>query len=175
MTFEDDYARAVRTSNMRSRPTTTRSHSDIIGAAGLAAKNAPLALALARLFVGDNRAAYEIVELLAGMLVGKAWHSEQVKLSSQEASEIARAVLAWHRDGTCKPCGGHGLMRREDSPTFSGVRCRQCRGSGRIRFDRQFPLERLLLARWLLAEVEREQAVAGPAAMRALAPSFESI
>ena len=51
--------------------------------------------------------------------------------------------------------------------------CKFCRGTGKILFDRQFPITRLELARWLLVEIEREQAVAGPAAMAALAPKLE--
>jgi len=82
---------------------------------------------------------------------------------------MARAVLAWHRDGTCKHCEGHGFPKLDGAPGLSARPCHHCRGTGRIIFDRQFPLERLELARWLAAEVDREQQIAGVEAMRRLA------
>jgi hypothetical protein len=172
-TFQDRYSSAVRSANLKSQPGTTRSDADILGAAGIAAKRSPLAIALLRLFAGDNHASRDIVLQLAQMLVGKAWHAKRFSLPRTEAEDIAKAVLAWHRDGTCRPCGGHGYTAVEGAPTISDHQCPVCRGTGRMPFDRHFKGSQLDLAQWLVAEVEREQAMAGPAAMRALAPRLE--
>lgn len=140
---------------------------DVVGAVGLAGKRAPLATALLRLFVGDNRAARDIVHIMAGMLVGKAYRLGH-EIARVQAEDMARAVLAWHRDGRCKHCDGHGFLKFDGAPGLSDQQCSHCRGTGRVLFDRQFPIERLELARWLSAEVDREQQIAGTAAMRHL-------
>lgn len=141
---------------------------DVVGAVGLAGKRAPLATALLRLFVGDNHAAKEIVDLMAQMLVGKAYRMGN-EIEHVRAVDMARAVLAWHRDGRCKVCGGHGFLKMDGAPSLSDQECRACRGAGRVLFDQQFPMERLELARWLAAKVEVEQRVAGAEALRFLA------
>lgn len=168
----DRYASAVHSSNLSSKPDTTYSDSDVLGAAGLAGKRNALAMALARLFSGDNTAAHDLVRTLAEMAWGKA-HSMGVKVKRTQAVDMARAILAWHRDGACRPCGGHGFELIAGTRTVGGTACRVCRGTGKLLFDRQFPLERLGLARWLLSEIEREQGKAGSAAMAKLAPKLE--
>lgn len=184
MRIQDRYASAVRSSNLRSKPDTTHSDTDVLGAAGLAAKpvrvvdgierpGSPLGIALMRLFAGDNTAAADIVRIMAASLVGKAWRMSEQRVSQVQAEDIARAVLAWHRDGVCKPCGGHGYKLVEGAPMLSEQTCPACHGTRKVPFDSAFPLDLVLLARWLLAEVEREQAIAGPAAMAALAPRLD--
>jgi len=168
----DRYASATRATNLKGEADTVRAV-DVLGAAGLAAKHSPLAMGLLRLFVGDNKGAAELVGLMGQMLVGKAWHGDKIALSPVEACDMARAVLAWHRDGVCRVCGGHGFELIANTPALSDKQCPACRGTGRVLFDRQFGMERLTLARWLLAEVEREMAKAGPAAMAALAPRLD--
>jgi hypothetical protein len=155
--IEQQYAEAVARGAQRS----------VVGAVGLAGKHAPLATALLRLFVGDNRAARDIVHIMASMLVGKAYRMGH-EIARVQAEDMARAVLAWHRDGRCKHCDGHGYLKLDGAPGLSDQPCSHCRGTGRILFDRQFPMDRLELARWLAAEVEREQQIAGAAAMRYL-------
>ena len=155
--IEQNYAEAVARGAQR----------DVVGAVGLAGKRAPLATALLRLFVGDNRAARDIVHIMASMLVGKAYRLGN-EIARVQAEDMARAVLAWHRDGRCKHCDGHGFLKLDGAPGLSDQQCSHCRGTGRVPFDRQFPMERLELARWLAAEVEREQQIAGAAAMRHL-------
>lgn len=140
---------------------------DVVGAVGFAGKQHKLAMALLRLFVGDDRAARDIVQTLAGMAVGKAYRIGR-ELARVEAEDMARAVLAWHRDSRCKPCGGLGLLKMPGTPHLSGNACSHCRGTGRIPFDNQFAMDRLELARWLASEIEREQAIAGREAMRKL-------
>lgn len=156
--IEQSYAEAVARGAQR----------DVVGAVGLAGKRAPLATALLRLFVGDNRAARDIVHIMASMLVGKAYRLGN-EIARVQAEDMARAVLAWHRDGRCKHCDGHGFLKLDGAPGLSDQQCSHCRGTGRVPFDRQFPMERLELARWLAAEVEREQQIAGAEAMRCLA------
>lgn len=172
MSIIDRYSSAVRSSNLLSKPDTTWSDSDVIGAAGLAAKHNPLAIALTRLFTGDNSAAASIVQILSDAVWEKA-KRDKIKLRRVQADDMARAVLAWFRDGVCKACGGHGYTLIEGTRTVGDHACRSCHGTGKLSFDSQFALERLLLARWLLAEVEREQAIAGSAAMAALAPRLD--
>lgn len=140
---------------------------DVVGAAGFAGRHRPLAMALLRLFVGDNGSVNGIVRLMAQMLVSKAW-SLQTLLPVTEAEDIASAVLAWHRDGVCKPCGGHGYLKIEGSPALSEHACRNCRGTRKVPFEREFKAHQVDLARWLVAEIEREQTIAGREAMRRL-------
>lgn len=181
MKITDRYASAVHSSNLKSRTETTFSDSDVLGAAGLAGKlvkhdghpGAPLAIALARLFAGDNHAVREIVDLMAQLVWSKARRDGIVVLKRFAAEEMSRAVLAWHREGVCKPCGGHGYQVIRGAPALSENECPKCRGSGRRAFDSEFAPDMLDLARWLLAELERELSRAGPAAMAALAPRLD--
>jgi len=172
MTIIDRYATAIRSSNLGSRPETVQSDSDVLGAAGLAAKRVPLGIALMRLLSGDNHASATVVAILADKAVGKAYRMGN-ECGRTEAEDLGRVVLAWYRHGTCARCGGHGVLLIPGTMTLGNHECPACRGDGRIRLDRQVPMVRLELARWLAAEVERELAFAGPAAMKALAPSLE--
>lgn len=179
----DRYASAVHSSNLKSRETTIYSDSDVLGAAGLAAKaelhsglrGAPLAIALARLFGGDNSAAREIVDLMADAVWAKAF-SQNIKLRRVEAGDMARAILAWQRDGVCRPCGGHGFELIPGTPHFSGRDCGACNGTRKRLLTKEFKnfgIERLDLVHWLLAELQRETSKAGPAMMAALAPRLD--
>lgn len=168
----DRYASAIRSGNLASKPDTTFSDSDVVGAHGLAAKRHPLAIALQRMFLGDNTAAREIVDILSGMAVGKAYRMG-VDVTPLQCADISRSVLAWCRDGTCRACHGHGYKLIEGTPHLSEQLCPACKGSRRRSFDREFPMLHLDLARWMLAEVERETAKAGQAAMAALAPRLD--
>ena len=173
MSFAEHYAKAVRAKSLRSEPDTERSPSDLLGAAGLAAKKRPLAMALLRLFSGDNHASREIVELLGQMVVSRAYVMDGVVLAQVEAADIGRMVLAWHRDGVCRACGGHGFQLIEGAPSLSGNACTSCKGSRKVAFDSQFAMDRLGYARWLRDKIEREQALAGAAAMERLAPRLD--
>ena len=168
----DRYASAVHSSNLKSKEGTVWSDSDVLGAAGLAGKRNALAMALARLFSGDNTAAHELVRTMADLVWWKQ-HTSGAKLKRTQATDMARAVLSWKRDGVCRPCGGHGFELIPGTRTVGGTACRACRGTGKVLFDKQFPMERLGLARWLLSEIEREQGKAGSAAMAKLAPRLE--
>lgn len=182
MSITDRYATAVRATSLAgnaetmadgTNPARTANQVDVLGAFGLAAKKRPLAVALTRLFAGDNHAAREIVRLLAVMVNSKAWHTQGVNVPAVEAEDIGRKVLAWHRDGACKPCGGLGFQIIHGTPSLSGNACPACKGSRKVPFNADFTLERLPLALWLRGEIEREQGIAGQAAMRALAPRLD--
>lgn len=187
--FEERYSGAVRSGNLRGRPDTEMSDTDVLGAAGFAAKEvrteiidgkvvtrkgAPLAMALLRLFMADNGAVGKTVTILTEMAKSKAWHAHRLVLSDVQCTDLAQAVLAWHRDGLCRACGGHGFKLAgshslgEGRAVLSDAACDDCRGTRKVAFDTQFPMEQLWLAWWLREEIEREQAFAGAEAMRAL-------
>ncbi len=184
MRFTDRYTAAVPSRNLTSDPDTRASDSDVLGAAGLAAKprrmgadgverpGSPLGIALMRLLAGDNHASAETVRILAGKAVGKAYRLG-IECRQVEADDLARAVLAWHRHGTCRQCGGHGVRVIPGTTTLGGEQCSPCGGTGRRLLRREIPMQFLALAEWLAVEIERELAFAGPAAMHALAPSLD--
>lgn len=169
MKFEDRYALAVRSSNLRSDDRTMYSSVDILGAAGKASVKHPLSLAVLRLFLGDKHAVPQIVDLLTLKAVGKAYRMN-AKIDQVSASLLSRLVLDWYRDPVCKQCGGHRFKLFANTPKLSDQACGQCHGSGKRDFESMFPSNRVELARWLAAELEREAGMAEPAAMAALAP-----
>lgn len=171
MLIQDRYASAIRSSNLGVDVRTTYSDTDVLGAFGLAAKEHPLAVALQRLFLGDNKAAREIVALLAG----EAWKKARglgVKFNRVQSEDMARACLAWHRDSSCKACGGHGVLVIKGTKTLGTQDCKVCKGTGKRAFEREFPVDQRDLAGWMVAEMERHQARAGGVAMAKIAPSL---
>lgn len=186
MKINDRYASAVHSSNLGVDGKTVMSDSDVLGAMGIAGrvltvghtsdgtpvKPVPLAVPLERLFSGDNRAAYEIVRMMGQMAFEHSF-AIKVKINRVTATDMAKACLAWHRDGLCKPCGGRGKTLIPGTKTLSERDCPHCRGTGKIPFEQKFRPEHRDLARWLVAEMARAAGHAGPAAMRALAPSLD--
>lgn len=164
MLIQDRYASAIRSSNLQTDERTTYSDTDVLGAFGLAGKEHPLSVALQRLFLGDNGAAAEVVAILADLLRGKA-PMLRVKVTEAQATDMARACLAWHRDGTCKTCGGHGVMLIRGTRTLGDQACRPCNGTGKRPFEKEFHESFRELAAWLISEMERHQARAGGVAM----------
>lgn len=171
-TIQERYSSAVRSKNLVVDALTTFSDTDVLGAMGLAGKENPLAVALQRLFAGDNGAADEVVADLAKMLRGKAPRM-QIKITEVQAADMAKACLAWHRDGSCHECGGHGVYVISGTKTLGAQECKACKGEGKRPFDREFHQSFRVLANWLVAEMEREQAKAGPAAMAKIAPKLD--
>lgn len=162
MKFRDRYAMAVDDGVPR----------DVIHAAGVVARRAPLAMALMRFFVGGDLEGKAVSAILRRMAVGKAYRMDD-PIGEAAADLVAGMVLQWHRDSSCRMCGGHGfktiLGELGDGRTVIGdSACKDCRGTGKRPFDRMFPLNRLPLARWLREEVERETSRAGAEAMRFL-------
>jgi len=166
------YNTAVHARSLKVDPTTRMSDSDVLGAYGLAAKREPLAVALERLFAGDGRAAREIVDHLAQAVFDYSFEVK-VKISRVAAADMAKACLAWHRDGTCRPCGGHGYHMIPGAPMLSEKACQVCAGSGKVILEMQFPAKHEVLVRWMAAELARESGRAGPEAMRKLAEKME--
>lgn len=171
----DQYASAARSGNMRSKADTTRSDSDVVGAFGLMGKQRPLAAALCRLLLaGDDLATRDVVQELAAIIEGRAWRTN-VPITRLEAEDMGKAVLAWYRNGTCTHCDGLGFDKVPGVPALSGNACRHCdpRHPGKVPFTAAFPMERIELAWFTLDKIEREIALAGPAAMAKLAPQLE--
>lgn len=160
------YASAVRSTNLEINARTTRSDSDVLGAMGLASREFPLAVALQRLFLGDGTAARELVEILAD----DAWRQARalkIKLNRVQAYDLAQGCVAWHRNPTCDACGGHGATVIPGSTTL-GVKCKPCKGAGRTSSSRLFKAH-AEVADWLVAHMEKHQAMAGPEAMKQIA------
>lgn len=172
MKIADRYASAIDSRNLGSKPDTTASDSDVLGAAGLAARKVPLGIALMRLLSGDNHASSDVVRILADKAVGKAYRMGN-DCSRTQAEDLAQHVLMRYRHGACRPCGGHGKQLIAGTTTLGNKDCPACRGTGRIPLEKVVGMMQLELARWLDAEIERELAFAGPAAMKALAPSLD--
>ncbi|EHR71375.1 hypothetical protein BurJ1DRAFT_2546 [Burkholderiales bacterium JOSHI_001] len=160
------YTKAIGSHDLRAAPTGL-ADVDYLGAAGLAAKSNELAMLLARARAGDNHASQHLVPVLAGLLWGKA-QALRVKLKRPEADELARAVLAWHRDPGCKTCSSLGFRKMVGAPALSGDPCPTCRGTGRMPFDSLVAKPHLEVARWLQAKVERDEGRAGALMVRAL-------
>jgi hypothetical protein len=184
--IQNRYASAVHSSNLSVDGRTYMSDSDTLGAMGIAdrvlttgrtsdgtpVKPSPLAVPLERLFSGDNREAHEIVRLMAQMAHEHSFQIK-VKISRAQCKDMAQACLAWHRNGTCKPCGGRSYSLIPGTKTLSDRECPECRGSGKAPLERQFRMEHRELARWMVAEMARAAGQAGPQAMRVLAPTLE--
>lgn len=172
MLIQDRYASAIRSSNLAVDERTTYSDTDVLGAFGLASRENSLAVALQRLFLGDNGAATTIVSELAGMIQGKA-PMLRLKVSSTQATDMARACLAWHRDGTCKACNGHGVLVIPGTLTLGHQDCKACKGTGKRAFEREFHESCRELAGWLVSEMERAQSRAGGIAMSKIAHQLD--
>lgn len=163
------YSGAVNSDNLASDPRTTFSDSDVLGAAGLAARYEPLGIALTRLFAdGKPETALDILTEMAF----KRARTIRVRLSQVEAGDLSRAVLGWYRHGVCQPCGGTAYQLIPGTPAL-GDECKHCRGTGRLLFDVQFMGDKQELAHWMAGEIDRAQAAAGSVAMTVLAPRLE--
>lgn len=170
MWINERYAGAISSKDLKSDERTTFSDSDVLAAMGLAGKSAPLGVALARLLAGDGRAAEDVVTVLGASMVQRAFlNKPRREISTEVARQIVTAVLDWFRDSACRVCGGVGFQRIEGAPSLSDNPCPVCRGSGKRNFDGMFDVPDRAWARWAAAEIEREQAIAGPIAMRLIA------
>lgn len=168
----DTYAGAVARGDLSSDDRSTFRGADVVGAFGLAGRKHKLAAALARMFIGGDREAKEVSAIMTRMLVSKA-HDLGEPIGEAAADLIAGIVLEWHRNSTCPMCKGHGFRTvagelGESRAVIGSQACRTCKGRRVRPFDPLFPAERLSLARWLRDKVERETALAGPAALRYL-------
>lgn len=169
MRILERYAQAVNSDNLCVDERTTWADTDVLGAAGLAAKYNPLGLALARLFA-DGKPEAALMEL--SELAFRRSRTLRMKFSRVESEDLSKAVLGWHRFGVCHPCGGTGYSIIPGTP-IQGAECKHCAASGKVPFDPLFTVETRELAIWLSAEIERAQAVAGSQALRMLAPTLD--
>ena len=169
MKLLERYSVAVHSDNLAVEEGTTWSDTDVLGAAGLAARHEGLGVALTRLFAGGK--VQDVVDILSELAFKRA-RTLKVKVSQVQAQDLATAVLGWYRHGTCKPCGGVGYQRIAGTPKL-GDQCGHCGGTGRLPFDKEFRGETRELARWLSGEIDRSQAAAGSAAMAMLAPRLD--
>lgn len=169
MRISERYASAIHATSLTSDPATYMSNTDVLGAMGLAARYEPLGVALARLLSGGG--ASSAIDTLTQLAIDRG-HKTKYRIKEVHARDLAKAVLAWYRHGTCQPCGGTGFKRIANTPV-NGDECNHCDGTGKIPFDRQFSAELLPLAQWLSSEIDRSQAAAGYAAMVALAPKLD--
>lgn len=169
MKFQDRYAGALRTKDLRSNASSTHSASDVVGAAGLTAREYPASIELLRFFAGDNRGAPKVVSYLADVISGRAYRTG-AQMTRVEAEDMARSILAWYRDGRCPACSGRGFGAIEGAPMLSGKACPACHGARRVAFEGAFDAGRLELATWLRARVERELALGAADAKRRLGP-----
>lgn len=169
MKLIERYSSAINSDNLAVDPRSTWSDTDVLGAAGLAARHEKLGIALTRLFAGGKP--QDVIAILADMAFKRA-RTMKIKATQVQATDLATAVLSWYRHGTCQPCGGTGFQRIAGTPTL-GDECGHCLGTGRIAFDAQFRGDALPLARWLSMEIDRAQAAAGQAAMAMLAPRLD--
>lgn len=169
MRIIERYSAAVHSDNLAVDERTVMSDTDVLGAAGLAARSEPLGVALTRFFAGGK--AGPVVEELT-ILVFKRARTVGVKLSQVQAVDLSTAVLGWYRHGTCQPCGGTGYQLIPGTPSL-GDECTHCHGTGRLPFDRQFHEGTRDLARWLSGEIDRSQTAAGRAAMTLIAPKLD--
>jgi hypothetical protein len=193
--IDERYRSAVNTSNLGSDPKTFRSDSDVLGAYGLAGRHlesgwvptgpeegfpippSPLSVPLERLFSGDGNAAADIVRILGAMAWRRA-RGLEVRMTRVQAEDLARACLAWHRHGTCKPCGGRAYTLIPGTVSLSDATCETCHGTGKVPFEQTIdgsrrPTALQDLARWVVGEIERAQGRAGERAMAALAPRLD--
>jgi len=184
LSITDSYAAGVSRGNLRpakesmpdgADPVKTAAKIDVIGAFAFMAAKHPLAGALCRLLLGgDDLAARDVVHELAVVIEGRAYRTN-VTITRLQAEDMGKRVLAWYRHGTCTHCGGLGFEKIDGTTSLSGNRCKHCdpRHPGKVAFASEFALERLELAWFALAKVEREIALAGAAAMDKLAPRLE--
>lgn len=182
MKIQERYASAVHSSNLKSRPETAMSDTDVLGAYGIADRRLSsgdghfsrhaLAVPLERLFTGDGTAAGEIIRILADIIRGKA-RALRIDMTAVQSSDMARAVLGWYRHPSCRVCGGHGFKVIKNTTTLGDNRCRPCNGTGKVQLELAFRVEQRELVAWVIAQMERESAMAGPAAMRALGATLD--
>lgn len=170
MKIIERYSAAVNSDNLAVDPRSTWGDSDVLGAAGLAARYEPLGVALTRLFADGKPE--QTIAILSEMAYGRS-HYLRVKITRLQAADLSKAVLGWYRHGRCNECGGTGFGLIPGTPYLSECECSICKGTGKVLFDPMFTAEVLPLAKWIAAEIDRSQAAAGSTAMAFLAPRME--
>ncbi len=169
MKIIDRYNTAIHATSLKSQAETTWSDTDVLGAAGLAARHEELGIDLMRMLAGGGQVG--VITTLTNEAYERGFRIKQ-RVTMVQAGDIAKAVLAWYRHGTCQPCGGTGFARIADTPSL-GDECQHCHGTGRIPFDSQFQHEHRAIAQWLHDQIGKTQARAGQLAMQKIAPMLD--
>lgn len=169
MRLIDRYASAVHATSLTSDPSTYMSNTDVLGAMGLAGIHYPLGVALARLLSGGGDS--DAIDTLTSMIFRRA-RTYGIKLTYIGSRDVAIAVLAWHRHGTCQPCVGRGFLLMPGTPV-NGEQCPHCKGTGKIDFDSHFPQAVLRVAQWASDQIEYGISNAAIEAMRRIAPLMD--
>ncbi len=180
MRIMDRYAGAVNSPNLSVSALTIFSDTDVLAAFAIADRRLssrkknphPLAVPLTRLFMGDDGQTLNLVQILSEMLRGKAPRLG-LSITDTQAIDLSKVALAWCRNGACRFCGGHGKTLIPGTKTLSDEDCIPCLGAGKIRLEDQIHNRLQPLVRWVIGEIEQEMGVAGPEAMKALAPKLD--
>ena len=125
----DRYASAVNSHSLTVDPRTTMSDTDVLAAMGWASRQVPMAVALERLFAGDSTAANVIAAILAQQAFEYSFRIE-TKISRLQCADMAKACLAWHRNGAVDPAEAtarHSSPARRDCQTMT-VGCAEVLG-----------------------------------------------
>lgn len=129
---------------------------DIVGAVGMAGRNAVIGALLWRALHGGDRSVladlrthlFAAVDTIAKQ--GRWRHEEQL-----EARPLAARVLHWYLAGVCPACQGRkyrtvpGVDR-----VLSDAACQQCHGLGRTGIERAVPVAQALRAREIAAYLD---------------------
>jgi hypothetical protein len=140
---------------------------DVVGAVGMTGKHHELGVVAVRFAAGDNQAGERAVQLMVEKVIGRAWRASRQRLSKGTAQQIARTVLAWSRDGRCKPCDGLGFGKVPGAPALSSVACTHCNGSGRVSLAGAAG-EHHAAAAWLAEELDHAVRLLGSCTRRKL-------
>lgn len=118
-------------------------------------------LALHRRLSGDDRGIHSLVETLAGWAKRRAARARRSRVESPksipwvEATDLAKAVLAWWMNPSCEACGGLGHPKIEGTPVLNeAVPCGVCGGTGKRNLVVGMTDSQAELARWMVSEIE---------------------
>jgi len=144
LTFAERYMTARSSSNLKSDPRTRMSATDILTASGLSG--------------AENDLAHNIWVLIHKPTIGRLQETSDAlavrlgksKVRCKSPRYVARTVLLWHLNKTCKTCDGLGKMRIAGTPHLSDDTCLDCGGSG----ERPLTTGEPDAVQWLLREIK---------------------
>lgn len=160
----ESYVTARSASNLKSVPSTRFSASDVLGAAGMASQEEPVAMLLWGICYGSKQsqkwvAVDALARKLAGSMQRNGWRGNP--------QQIATAVLAYYLHSVCIDCDGVGYQLVPDTITRSDDPCPSCDGAG----NPHPPADPAFM--WLLRYVETLISVAAGEQMARLANHME--
>jgi hypothetical protein len=116
-----------------------------------------LALSMQRWMSGDMRGMGQVVEMMAGWVIGMAVRNRRAMTTPNrtEAVDLARAVCAWWMHKACPECGGLGHPLIEGAPVLDESReCTACNGTGQRPLTKGMTEQQAELASWLVGSLE---------------------